>query len=204
MIQLVDDVSRETLDALFEFQADLLSWTNRINLISPQTRKEAWSRHILDSAQLLFFVDECAETWCDLGSGGGLPAIVVGILAREVRTDLSITMIESDARKSAFLKLMVKKFRLNAQVKNERIELVDQQCADVVSARALAPLVDLLPLVQRHIAPHGSALLPKGQNYLAELGSISDAWRYQLEINESATNPEACVLKLTNIESTVE
>lgn len=201
MIASINDVSRETTEALCEFHEDLLRWTKSINLISPQTKNDAWTRHIVDSAQLLSHVEGFPKTWCDLGSGGGLPGIVIGIVARDRQEDLSVTMIESDSRKAAFLKLMVKKFGLDAHVINSRIELADQQSADVVSARALAPLDVLLPLVLRHISPAGAALLPKGQNYLAELETLSLSWRYQVEIMDSITDPEACVLKFTNIES---
>ncbi len=193
-------VSRETEERLDSFLALLGKWTTTINLVSRATLSSAWLRHILDSAQLFALRPAAARHWADLGTGGGFPGVVVAILAKEDAHDLRFTFVESDQRKAAFLSAVVRDLGLQAVILAERIEDAQPLAADVVSARALAPLPDLLGYTRRHIAPGGVALFPKGASVNAELAESLERWRFSVQKHPSRTDPEAVVLQIGEIE----
>lgn len=189
------DVSRETLDML-EIYAELLkSWNRKINLVSPKTLDNLWTRHFLDSAQV-FSHSGPVSHWVDLGSGGGFPGAVVALLAGP---EQKTTLIESDQRKAAFLRNLARETS-GFEVIAARIEEVVPQEADCVSSRALAPLPELLSYVTRHLKPTGRALLPKGRNARAEMDQALEHWRFDCETYPSETDPEAVILSLGEIE----
>lgn len=193
------DVSRETLERL-EAYADLLRrWTVRINLVSKSTLDALWERHFTDSAQLLPLGPDSAQRWTDLGSGGGFPGLVIAILAAETRPDLRVTLIESDRRKAEFLRTVARETGISTEVIAGRAEEVPGTAADVVSARALAPLKSLLPLAERHLAPGGVALLPKGAGYRQELDEALETWAFDCDNIPSRTEPGAVILKVGDI-----
>lgn len=192
------DVSRETLADLEHFAALVEKWTARINLISRATVADVWERHILDSTQLYSLVHTSGH-WVDLGSGGGFPGIVVAILARGQGADQRFTLVESDTRKSTFLRTAIRELNLDATVLAQRIEEVPPLNADILSARALADLSTLLGFADRHLAPGGTALFPKGAAHEKELDDARTQWSYSCETIKSSTNPEAAVLKIKDI-----
>jgi 16S rRNA (guanine527-N7)-methyltransferase len=189
------DVSRETIEKLEAYTDLIRKWTPRINLIAPGSLPDLWQRHILDSAQLLPLAPPHPLTWVDLGSGAGLPGIVVAILDPAIR----VTLIESDQRKAAFLRTCARELALSVTVLTERAESAASQAADVVSARALAPLAALLPLVVRHVGPAGIALLPKGKSASTEVTEALRTWTFDLQSYASHTNPDAAILRLERI-----
>ncbi|WP_224824277.1 16S rRNA (guanine(527)-N(7))-methyltransferase RsmG [Cognatishimia sp. MH4019] len=193
------DVSRETNEALHELSADLLKWTKRINLIAPSTQDDIWARHIQDSAQLWPLRDANPEKWCDIGSGGGLPGLVLALLAKGEGAALDFTFIESDTRKCAFLTTMATKFSLKATVIAERIEVAPPVEADILSARALAPLPKLLDLATRHATPNSVFLLQKGAQFENEIDAARDSWHFKYETIPSQTHPDAVVLKIKEV-----
>ena len=193
------NVSRETLEMLHAYAALLQKWNARINLVAASTLPDFWDRHIIDSAQLFSHAPESARHWVDLGSGGGLPGMVCAILARQFLPDCRFTVVESDMRKSAFLLTATREFDLDVQVVTARVETVPPQNADVVSARALAPLAQLLTWVTRHIAKDGVALLPKGKNYNEELAAAQRQWQFDMAMFDSQTDPLAKLLLLKDI-----
>lgn len=189
------------LTRLEALEALVRKWTVRINLVAPSTTAELWTRHIADSAQLWPLAPPEARTWVDLGSGGGFPGLVIAALAAGTGRP-AVTLIESDGRKCAFLREAARAMEVDVTVLDQRAELAPPQGADVVSARALSPLPALLPLVARHLAPGGTALLPKGRGWAAELEAARAAgWRFALDSRPSATDPEARLLRLTDLES---
>ena len=192
------DLSRTALDRLRALEALVARWTARINLVAPSNVPDLWTRHILDSAQL-WPLAPGARTWADLGSGGGFPGLVIAALAADTGTP-RVTLIESDARKCAFLRTAIRELALPATVLDQRAEATPPQQADVVSARALAPLPTLLPLVARHLAPGGTALLPKGQGVQAEIDAAhAQGWRFDAEEIPSATDPSGRILRVADI-----
>ena len=193
------DVSRETLARLHSFAEALERWNRSINLVAPSTISELWERHIRDSVQVFTHAPKTARHWVDLGSGGGLPGLVCAVLAAELMPECRFTLIESDKRKSAFLMTTAQALGIAITVLPKRVEQVPPQNADIVSARALAALPQLLELVSRHLSPQGIALLPKGKSYEQELAAASGEWQFDVKIMPSQTDPLARVLIIKDI-----
>jgi 16S rRNA (guanine527-N7)-methyltransferase len=192
-------VSRETEARLTALVALVARWTPRINLISTATLPEIETRHILDSAQLLAFAQPHWAHWADLGSGGGFPGLVIAILTAESHPSARITLVESDQRKATFLRTAIRDLALTAQVQTARAESLPPLAADVLSARALAPLPALLPLALRHLAPGGRALFPKGRRAEDEIAEARRVWHFDLTSHPSRTDPEARILQIEGI-----
>ena len=192
------DVSRETYERLRTLEALTAKWTERINLISRTTRTQIWTRHIVDSAQLLPLAPRDATFWTDLGSGGGFPGLVLGCLLAD-RPEGRIVLIESDQRKCAFLRTAKRELGIPAQVLAQRIEQAPPARAQVLTARALAPLSDLLSHAERHLAPGGCALFPKGRTASAEIADARRSWVFDCDETPSITDPDATLLRIERI-----
>ncbi|WP_170334299.1 16S rRNA (guanine(527)-N(7))-methyltransferase RsmG [Ruegeria arenilitoris] len=191
-------VSRETFERL-ETYVDLVQrWNPKINLVSRNSLKDIWARHILDSVQ----VYRCAgtyKTWADLGSGGGFPGMVCAIMAIEEAPDAKFTFVESDQRKSAFLRSVARECGANCAVISKRIETVVPLQAEVLSARALADLKALLSFCDRHLGKTGIALLPKGASWKKELEAAREQWNFECEPITSLTEPQAVILRIKGV-----
>ena len=192
------DVSRETKARLAELVALIAKWNTAINLVSKTTIDQIWSRHILDSVQIFSF-GQTAGHWADLGAGGGLPGLVVAILAAEKAPHMRITLVESDQRKAVFLRQASQALGLATHVACDRIEALAPLNADVISARALAALPQLCGFAKRHLSEDGMAIFLKGKSFGAELADAKKAWNFILTPHASATDPSAVVLVLKGI-----
>jgi len=177
----------------------LQKWNAKINLIGRSTTPETWTRHILDSAQLFSLRPADAATWADLGSGGGFPGMVLAILARELAPELRFTLVESDARKATFLGAAAREVGVEAEIFCVRIESLPPLGADVVSARALAPLEKLLDLSHRHLASGGRAIFPKGKSHAEEVRIALETWSFNVQKYPSQTDPAAVILCVEGI-----
>jgi len=193
------DVSRETLDRLSQYEALVRKWNPTINLVAKSTLDDLWQRHFQDSAEVFLLAGVKTGKWVDLGSGGGFPGIVVAILARELAPDISVTCIESDLRKCEFMRTVSRAVGVPVGVISRRIEDVPPQNAAVVSARALAPLPRLMAYIERHLAPGGTALVHKGENWRQEVQTALDSWRFSVENHASPNHPNAAILKIRDI-----
>lgn len=193
------DVSRETLAALLQFEQLVRRWSPAINLVSKSTLSEIWPRHILDSTQIFSLCPPNAMTWADFGSGGGFPGIVVAILAAQLKPDLRVTLVESDLRKATFLRQAAQTLALPVAVRSARIESLGSLQADVVSARALAPLPELLAHADRHLAAGGTAIFPKGARHTEELAEAQKSWAFDVDVQQSQSDPDAAILVIRNI-----
>lgn len=200
-LELPGNVSRETQDRLRRYHDLLLRWTERINLIAPSTRGDAWSRHIADSAQLWQHAPENAKTWADLGAGGGLPGLVIAILAAGEQTELRVTLIESDRRKAAFLQHAVGQLGLDACVLASRVEAAGVPPQDVISARALAPLGRLITLSRPLLHDRSIMLFPKGRSALSELTEAERSWHIRYEVVPSRIDEGGTIIKIFGVES---
>lgn len=189
------DVSRETLDRLAAYAALLLKWNARINLIGRSSEAEIWRRHILDSAQLLPLIPKAAKYIADVGSGAGLPGLILSIL----NSAASFALIEPDGRKAAFLREAIRATQSTAIVHNSRIEEVDLTAQDVVIARALAPLDRLLEMVQKLVSIHTVCIFPKGAAAEQELTEARMRWKMQARQVPSRTDPAGRILVLTEV-----
>ena len=193
------DVSRETTERLNIYAALLEKWNPAINLVSPSTLSSLWTRHFQDSAQIFRLSQPSVATWCDMGTGGGFPGLIVAILAQEADPDRNTICIESDLRKATFLRTVVRETGANATIISKRIEAVAPLEADVVSARALASLTNLLGFADQHLKAGGIAIFLKGENYSAEVEEALEKWRFELDTYPSNTNPNAVVLKIGDL-----
>jgi 16S rRNA (guanine527-N7)-methyltransferase len=193
------NVSRETRRRL-QHHADLVKrWSSAINLVSRPSLDQIWQRHILDSAQLLPLAPISAESWRDIGSGAGFPGLVVAILAAELRPDLRMTLVEADRRKAAFLQNAARSLDLRVRILAARDEDLPAETADVVSARALAPLPRLLDHTARHLAPNGIALFPKGARYRQEIDAALASWRFRVQKHPSRSGGGGVILALDQL-----
>lgn len=193
------DVSRETIDRLQDFERLLKKWNKAINLVSSSTLSELWSRHIIDSAQIIRYSPKDPRSWVDLGSGGGLPGAVVAIVLAEISPATVIMLVESDTRKATFLRTAIRELNLKTNVIANRIEDVAPLDADVVSARALAPLPILLGYVERHLSTRGTALLQKGQAAGAEIDDARKGWIFDCTSHTSMTDDSARILEIKGL-----
>ncbi|HWL57969.1 MAG TPA: 16S rRNA (guanine(527)-N(7))-methyltransferase RsmG [Paracoccus sp. (in: a-proteobacteria)] len=188
-------VSRET-EALQKYASLIRKWNPAINLVAPSTLSEVEIRHIADCRQLVEASREAVGTWADLGSGGGLPGIVVAIC----RPDLEVSLVESDKRKSAFLRTVTRELALtNVNIVTERIEEAKPLSSANVSARALAPLPLLMSYVARHLVEGGRAWLMKGRNWSSEVDEARKQWQFALRVHQSETDPDAAILEIADI-----
>lgn len=195
----LDNVSRETSERLATYAALLRKWNPAINLVSKSSLADLQTRHFADSAQLFALCPPEAQHWADLGSGGGFPGLVIAILAAEAMPELKVTLVESDVRKAAFLSTVARETGVRASVVAERIESLPPLAADVLSARALAPLPQLLAFAERHLAPNGRALFPKGATHRAELAESLADWRFDLREHPSKTDAQAVILEIEGV-----
>lgn len=193
------DVSREASDMLEAFVRRVQKWNQAINLVSTEAPVSLWNRHVVDSAQLFLHAPQDARLWVDLGSGGGFPGLVIAILARTLRPELAVVLVESDQRKAAFLRLTSAELSLPARVLAARIENCAPFCADVLSARALAPLDRLCHHAQAHLSASGTALFPKGARFEAEVAVARTHWTFDLQTVPSLTDDHAMILKIKDI-----
>jgi 16S rRNA (guanine527-N7)-methyltransferase len=158
-----------------------------------------WSRHIADSLQLLALAPQ-ARTWLDLGSGAGFPGLVVAIAGAE--RGLSVHLVESNARKCAFLRHVARLAGVKAEIHAARLETVVPHFvgrAEIVSARALAPLPELLRWTEPLLTTGTVGLFPKGREVASELTEAGKSWKFETEILPSRTDPEAGILRVTHL-----
>jgi 16S rRNA (guanine(527)-N(7))-methyltransferase RsmG len=191
----VFDVPRETEARLQEYLALLIRWNARINLVAGDNADALWQRHVLDSVQLAPLLPAADGPLVDLGSGAGFPGLVLALIS-ERETHL----VEADRRKCAFLQEAARILALpRVIIHPARIEATALPPAAVVTARALAPLPDLLRHAHRILAPDGVALFPKGRSVEQELTAAAAGWTMYTERFRSRTEPASTILRLSEI-----
>jgi len=199
--RLAMNVSRETKAKLELLEHELRRWQAIKNLVGPATLDQIWDRHIVDSLQLLDLAPE-ARTWVDLGSGAGFPGLVLAIAGQE--RGLAVHLVESNSRKCAFLRQIARLTEAPATVHEARLETVIPGFvgkADVVSARALASLTQLLEWTEPMLKAGTIGLFPKGRDVESELTEARKKWTFEADILPSRTDSEARILRITSIES---
>jgi len=195
------DVSRETYDKLRAYEALIQKWSPKINLISRADLDQVWERHIIDSVQIWPLTGGATGHWADFGTGGGFPAIVLAILTAATGDADSFTMIESDLRKSVFLRTAIRELSLdNAKVVSARIEVIPPLNADIITARALAPLKTLFAYAERHLAPNGMCVFPKGERAKQEVEEAAQTWKFSINEHASQTSGGARILVIKDLQ----
>ena len=195
-------VSSVAIDRLAAYAGTLALWQKRINLVAPSTVDDVWHRHFADSAQIVDLAPPSFETWIDLGSGAGFPGLVVAILLAERPVPPRVVLIESDQRKAAFLGEVVRRTGLAAAISVDilcmRIESAATRgmlaSADVVSARALAPLDKLIGLACPLLKATGRGLFLKGRGVEAKLVAAKRSFEFTYELVPSRTDPDAGIV----------
>ena len=180
--------------ALETFAALLLRWNRTVNLIARGDAANLWDRHIEDSLQLVPLLPPGLPRAIDLGSGGGFPGLVLAIA-----TGIPFALIEADQRKAAFLREAARATNAQATIHASRIEATDIPPAPLVTARALAPLADLLALAAPKLTNGGECLFLKGENVAAELTAATTQWHMRITRLPSRTNPAASILRISEI-----
>jgi 16S rRNA (guanine527-N7)-methyltransferase len=193
-------VSRETTERLDRFVALLLEWQAGINLIAPSTVPHIWTRHIADSLQLLEVIPG-AKIWVDFGSGGGFPAIPVACALADI-PGARVHLVESNGKKAAFVREVIRLLHLPAQVQATRVENFGESWsgpADVVSARALAPLKTLCDQAFPLISKGAVGLFLKGQDVDAELTEAAKYWTFETSTVPSKTSPTGRIVVIRSL-----
>ncbi len=196
---IVPAVSRETANRLIAFEDLFRKWSKAINLASPSTLNELWTRHILDSAQLFPLASD-AKHWLDIGSGGGFPGIVTACFLAEQPGGV-IDLIESAGKKAAFLRTAAGHLHVPARVYSTRIEAMWEkiETPQVVTARALASLNDLFGLTELWLTNGAKALFQKGRDYQREIDESRVGWSFDLVQHQSAIDQASVILEITNL-----
>ena len=193
-------VPRETIHRLQRY-ADLLAhWQRSTNLVAPSTVPALWSRHFADSAQLAKLAPD-ARLWLDLGSGAGFPGLVVALL-NAGKAEFRMHLVEANRKKCAFLAEVVRETGAPVEVHNARIEALAESVdrPDVVSARAVAPLPQLLELVAPFFGAQTRGLFLKGREAEAEIGAARDGWTFDARLHPSQTATDAHVVEIADLQ----
>jgi len=185
-------------DELEQFATLLRKWNAVQNLVSRETVDELWPRHIEDSLQLVPLLRDSDRRIIDLGSGGGFPAIPLAIATRG--SERRFTLVEPIAKKASFLRTAARDLDLPVTIESVRAEQLDsRETFDLVTSRALASLVELLPLGLRFLTPGGRMLLHKGRTYREEVTRAAQLYDFDVLIHPSRTDPESAILEISNL-----
>jgi len=194
------NVSRETLIELEDYASSILQRNKKINLISLNSEKSINTRHIDDSAQTIDFINKNDIKICtDLGSGAGLPSIVLGILMKSKKPMFKLIFYEKSYHKSNFLRDMIKKFKLNAEIHQKNIFDEKNLVTDVIICRAFKPLPIIFEIATKNFKNFKYIIMYLGKSGKKILKDVSKKWEFDLEERKSLTSKESLVIKISNL-----
>jgi len=197
----IQNVSRETLDELNKYSLSILKKNKDINLISLSTEKSINTRHIIDSAQIIDFIDKNDIKVCtDLGSGAGLPGIVLAILMKPKKPYFKVIFYEKSYHKSNFLKEISKKFRLNTEINQKNIFEQKNLQTDIIISRAFKPLPVIFEIASKNFKKFKYIILFLGRSGKEILNEASKKWKFDYEEKKSLTSDESLVVKISNLQ----
>jgi 16S rRNA (guanine527-N7)-methyltransferase len=191
-------VSRETLERVRAYLSVLDAWRTRLNLIGPGETTRIWTRHVLDSLQLAPLLPEGEITLVDLGTGAGFPGLLLACLLQE-RGGGETVLVEKSVRKSEFLRAAIDALQLRARVITARLEDAEKIEADVVTARALSPLPELLGQASPWLKPNGRSLFLKGRDATDEIARAQESWIFDIHISPSLSSADGKVLSISSL-----
>ena len=193
-------VSRETLDELNKYSLSILKKNKEINLISRSTEKSIKSRHIEDSAQIIDFIDKNDISVCtDLGSGAGLPGIVLAILMKSKKPQFKVILFEKSYHKSNFLKEISKKFNLNTEINQKNIFDQKNLQTDIIFSRAFKPLPVIFEIALKNFKKFKYIILFLGKSGKEILKKASKKWNFDYEEKKSLTSDVSLIVKISNL-----
>ncbi|MBR2299972.1 MAG: 16S rRNA (guanine(527)-N(7))-methyltransferase RsmG [Alphaproteobacteria bacterium] len=194
------NVSRETFAILSRYVNILTDWQAKMNLVSPKSLAEVWTRHIADSLQLYQYLNSDIKTVYDIGSGAGFPAIVLAIQSMAEHRDTKFKLIESITKKTVYLNAVKNELGLkNVEIINARSESLKLAPADVITARAVAALDKLFALALPLAGKHTVLLLPKGKTYQTEIDEALKHWSFYVKVLPNKVEPEGVILQIANL-----
>ena len=194
------DVSRETLERLDEYSKDIILKNKEINLISKSTESSIKSRHIYDSIQTIDFIDKNdIKTCTDLGSGAGLPGIVLGIIMSSKKPTFKVIFYEKSYHKSNFLREMSKKFKLDAEIYQKNIFNEKNLITDVIISRAFKPLPVIFQIAKTNFKNFKYIILFLGKSGKKILKDAMKDWKFDYEERKSITSGESIIVKISNL-----
>ena len=197
----IQNVSRETLDELNSYTSSILNKNKEINLISSTSEKSINTRHIVDSAQTIDFIDKNDVKICtDLGSGAGLPGIVLAILMKPKKPEFKVIFYEKSHHKSNFLKEISKKFKLNTEIKQKNIFEQKNLQTDIIISRAFKPLPVIFEIALNNFKEFKYIILFLGKSGKEILKEASRKWEFEYEEKKSLTSDESLVVRISNLQ----
>jgi 16S rRNA (guanine527-N7)-methyltransferase len=192
-------VSHETAEKLTCYEMLLNEWNEKFNLVAASTLPLMWSRHFLDSAQLMSYIPDRVVSVADMGAGAGFPGIVLAILAQGTKRLMRFHEIESTGKKADFLQAVIDRLGLDVVIVRDRVENLRHLKVDLVTARALKALPELLKLANHLIHKDSICVFPKGKALSEELTHAEKYWTFDKEIHPSRSDESGSVLVLSNL-----
>jgi 16S rRNA (guanine527-N7)-methyltransferase len=195
----VPDVSRETFERLLKYEAMFFKWSKAINLAAPSTLQEFWLRHVVDSAQIAS-LQKLSGKWVDIGSGGGLPGIILAVFLTEAGAE-PIHLVESNGKKAAFLRSALTETGAKGIVINQRVEsaLAKVGKVDIVTARALSSLSALFAMAEAWLSQGATGLFHKGREFQREIEEARGGWYFDLIEHASVVESDSVILEISNL-----
>tara|TARA_B100000315_G_scaffold246284_1_gene273400 strand:+ start:1598 stop:2230 length:633 start_codon:yes stop_codon:yes gene_type:complete len=193
------NVSRETFSTLNEFREKIIEKNNEINLISKKSTSNSMNRHIIDCAQVIDLIDINGKTCTDIGSGVGLPGIVLSILLRDKKIDMKMNLYEKSYRKSSFLRSVSKKLKLDTEIFEEDIFKKKNLVSGSIVARAFKPLPVILDLVEKNFKKYTNLIVFMGRNGKQLLDEAVKDWEFEYKEKKSLTSDDSFLLNIKNI-----
>ncbi|MFV0625958.1 MAG: 16S rRNA (guanine(527)-N(7))-methyltransferase RsmG [Alphaproteobacteria bacterium] len=198
-----NNVSRETIEKLKSYEASLIEWQSKFNLVSNASLQDAWNRHFEDSMQLFELIPNDAKIMYDFGSGAGFPGMVIAIMAMDKTPYLKVNLVESIKKKTLYLNEVKQIAQVsNVNIINDRIENVKTEIADVITSRAMTSLDSLIGYAIRFCGKKTICIFPKGKSHQEEITEAKKNWKFDLEILPSKQSDEGVILVLTNLSKT--
>ena len=198
------NVSRETCNDLETLISMIHEKNKEINIISKKTSEKPTirDRHIIDSAQIIDIIDKNTKTCLDIGSGSGLPGVVLAIILKKKGSKIKFKLYEKSMKKSNFLKKMIKHFELNAEVTQKNIFEERELEADIIVARAFKPLQTILELINKNFSHYNSLILFLGKSGKDNINECLKSWKFEYEILKSLTDANSVIVKINNLRRT--
>ena len=193
------NVSRETFSTLNEFRELIIEKNKEINLISTKSINNSRNRHIIDCAQVIDLIDINSKICTDIGSGAGLPGIVLSILLRDKKIDMKMNLYEKSYRKSSFLRSVSKKLKLDTEIFEEDIFKKKNLVSGSIVARAFKPLPVILDLVEKNFKKYTNLIVFMGKNGKQLLDEAVKNWEFEYKEKKSLTSDDSFLLNIKNI-----
>ena len=197
------NVSRETFPDLEDFRSLILEKNKEINLIGSKSEDNSRERHIIDSAQIIDIIDENMNLCTDIGSGSGLPGIVLAIIMKHKKSNMKFHLYEKSYHKSKFLRDVSKKFDLNTKIFNKNIFEENNLTTDVIVARAFKPLPVVLDLANKNFKKFKNIILYLGKNGKQKLMESFSNWQFEYKEKKSLTSEDSFLIKINNLKKKI-